>query len=84
MWANSTPLTHNTTKFENGLKADGHTESKYKISNLLILMDYYTTFSISALVPFRDYHIRLKGFSPESNINQYMDDACVAMEKDMF
>jgi hypothetical protein len=69
---------------ENGLKADGHTESKYKISNLLILMDYYTTFSISALVPFRDYHIRLKGFSPESNINQYMDDACVAMEKDMF
>jgi hypothetical protein len=47
-------------------------------------MDYYTTFSISALVPFRDYHIRLKGFSPESNINQYMDDACVAMEKDMF
>ena len=47
-------------------------------------MDYYTTFSISALVPFIDFHIRLEGFSPESNVNQCMDDAWVAMEKDMF
>jgi hypothetical protein len=44
----------------------------------------YIYLGVSALVPFRDFHIRLKGFSPESNINQYMDDACVAMEKEMF
>ena len=84
MLVSSTPQTHNRTKLETGLNSDGHTESKYKISNLLILMDYYMTFSISALVSFRDFHIRLEGFSPESNINQCMDDAWVAMEKDMF